>query len=393
MTAPGDHRRPPSEQPPASASLRILSIDGGGIRGVMPAVFLAALEELLAATLAQLRAGGDPAAAKWGGIEAPRIAECFHLIAGTSTGGLLTAGLTTTDASGRPKLTAADAAAVYHRHGAAIFHRPLVRNILDHFGLFAPKYPLAQLRAAIELDSVLGSGLLKDARTDVLILTYDAALPGPRSFTRWGAPGAGSTPTTPTETMVEVALATAAAPTYFDPEEVGSSRYIDGGMYAGNPALAAISMALRRTTQPVAESPADLLLISLGTGAWSAPLDYGGGGVLGWLAPRTGGEALLEALLGGSGDFANEAAHMILNGSPPSGTAGGAWWEPNLPQATLGGGPRLWRYQPTLPAPWAMDDVSKLPALTEIAQQMTAEYAAEMQRLATLLVKAGPVPA
>jgi hypothetical protein len=134
-------------------------------------------------------------------------------------------------------------------------------------------------------------------------------------------------------------------------------------------------------------------LISLGTGAWSAPLDYGGGGVLGWLAPRTGGEALLEALLGGSGDFANEAAHMILNGSPPSGTAGGAWWEPNLPQATLGGGPRLWRYQPTLPAPWAMDDVSKLPALTEIAQQMTAEYAAEMQRLATLLVKAGPVPA
>jgi hypothetical protein len=134
--------------------------------------------------------------------------------------------------------------------------------------------------------------------------------------------------------MVEVGLATAAAPTYFDPEALGSSRLIDGGVYAGNPALVAITLALRRTTEPVPSTPRELFMVSLGTGAWSAPLDYGGGGIIGWLQPRTGGEALLEAMLGGSGDFANEAAHMLLNGDAPVQDT----WEPALPPLTSAAG-------------------------------------------------------
>jgi hypothetical protein len=145
-------------------------------------------------------------------------------------------------------------------------------------------------------------------------------------------------------------------------------------------------------------------MVSLGTGAWSAPLDYGSGGILGWLWPRTGGEALIEAMLGGSGEFANEAAHLLLNGNAetaPPATApapGGAgappvWWEPNLPRASVGGGPQLWRYQPSLPGPWALDDVSKLPDLEHIAAEQVDTYADELQRLAGLLIDAGPVPA
>jgi uncharacterized protein len=395
--------RAPSDRPPRSFDFRILAIDGGGIRGVIPAKFLASLETLLGAALSRRRADSR-GAADWDGIDEPRIADCFHLIAGTSTGGLLAAGLTTTDGHGRPKLTAADAAALYRTHGAAIFHRPLLRNVVDHFELFLPKYPLEQLRKPLELDSVLGDGLLKDARTEVLILAFDAAIPGPRYFTRWGAPGAGGAPTDPTETMVEVALATAAAPTYFEPEKLGDARLLDGGVYAANPVLAAISVALRRTTDPVPLTAADLFTVSLGTGAWEAPLDYGSGGILGWLAPQAGGEALLEAMLGGSADFANEAAHLLLNGNletmpPPSqsATAGAGaglpvWWEPNLPSAAVGGGPQLWRYQPALPGPWAMDDVSKLSELEQIAAQLVQHYQAELERLAELLIDAGPVP-
>jgi uncharacterized protein len=380
-----DRLRPASDRLPESFSFRILSVDGGGIRGVIPALFLERLEALLADALA---AAPTESAARWEGIGSPRIADCFHLIAGTSTGGLLAAGLTSTGPDGRPKLTATDAANVYTTHGPAIFHSSVIEKVEQGFGLTAPKYPLAQLRTALEDPAVLGDALLKDARTEVLILSFDTSIPGLRYFTRWGQPGAGSTPTTPAETMVEVALATAAAPTYFDPEALGSSRLIDGGVYAGNPALAAITLALRRTTEPVPRTPRELFMVSLGTGAWSAPLDYGGGGIIGWLQPRTGGEALLEAMLGGSSDFANEAAHMLLNGDAPVQDT----WEPALPPAHVGGGPQLWRYQPALPEPFAMDDVSKLPQLKQIATQLADRYADELARLAARLIDAGPVP-
>ena len=352
---------------------------------MIPALVLQRLEALLAEALA---AAPSETAARWEGLGSPRIADCFHLIAGTSTGGLLAAGLTSAGPGGRPKLTAAEAANVYSAHGPAIFHSSVIEKVEQGFGVTAPKYPLAQLRTALEDPAVLGDALLKDARTEVLILSFDTSIPGLRYFTRWGRPGAGSTPTAPTETMVEVALATAAAPTYFDPAALGSSRLIDGGVYAANPALAAITLALRRTTEPVPRTPRELFMVSLGTGAWSAPLDYGGGGIIGWLQPRTGGEALLEAMLGGSGDFANEAAHMLLNGDAPVQDT----WEPTLPPAHIGGGPQLWRYQPALPEPLAMDDASKLPQLKEIATQLADRYADELARLAARLIDAGPVP-
>jgi uncharacterized protein len=381
-----DRLRPVSDRVPELFSFRILSIDGGGIRGVIPALLLERLEALLAEALA---AASGETAARWQQIGTPRVADCFHLIAGTSTGGLLAAGLTNTGGpGGRPKLSAADTAKMYTTHGPAIFHSSIVEKIKQGFGWTAPEYPLGQLRTALEDPAVLGEGLLKDARTDVLILSFDTSIPGLRYFTRWGKPGAGSTPTAPIETMVEVGLATAAAPTYFDPEALGSSRLIDGGVYAGNPALGAITLALRRTTEPVARTPRELFMVSLGTGVWSAPLDYDGGGIIGWLQPRTGGEPLLEAMLGGSGDFANEAAHMLLNGHAPVQDS----WEPALPPPHLGGGPQLWRYQPVLPDPFAMDDVSKLPQLKQIAAQLIDRYADELTRLAARLIDAGPVP-
>lgn len=384
----------------------MLSIDGGGIRGMIPAVFLTRLEELLAAELARVRA--DPSqtvlAALWTEIDEPRTADCFHLIAGTSTGGLLTAGLTAT-VNGRPKMTAAQSAAIYETHGKEIFSRPLLRNLFDHFNVIWPRYPLAQLREVIASPSVLGDAPLKDARTGVLITSYDIAARRPHFFTDWGKPGAATDPAVPPETMTEAALATAAAPTFFEPallrEADAADEMVDGGVFASNPVLAAISMALRRTEPPVPDGPQELFMVSLGTGSWERPLDRGWGGIFGWLRPREGGEALLEALLDSQADFATEAAHMMLNGwsatkLPGAGASanpgGVAWWEPNLPASSFGGGPRFWRYQALLPEPWQMDDVNKLPDLRRAGTQLADYYSAELERLARVLVEAGPVP-
>src|SRR5437763_10829280 len=79
----------------------ILSIDGGGIRGVIAALVLAEIE----------RRTGRP------------IADLFDLVAGTSTGGILAVGLTIPDGDGRPKYSAEDMVRLYEAHGAEIFHR------------------------------------------------------------------------------------------------------------------------------------------------------------------------------------------------------------------------------------------------------------------------------
>jgi len=80
-----DRLRPASDRLPEAFSFRILSVDGGGIRGVIPALLLERQEALLADALA---AAGSETAARWQALGSPRIADCFHLIAGTSTGWL-----------------------------------------------------------------------------------------------------------------------------------------------------------------------------------------------------------------------------------------------------------------------------------------------------------------
>ena len=86
---------------------RVLSIDGGGIRGIIPALVLAHPE----------RQVGAPAS------------EFFDLIVGTSTGGILALGLSLQDQQGRSPLAAKRMVALYERHGPKIFERSLWRKL------------------------------------------------------------------------------------------------------------------------------------------------------------------------------------------------------------------------------------------------------------------------
>ncbi|MEA2284898.1 MAG: hypothetical protein QOJ21_941 [Solirubrobacteraceae bacterium] len=220
--------------------MRILAIDGGGIRGLIPAVVLAALEA---------RTGR-------------RVAELFDLIAGTSTGGILACALTRpADTGGGPAFTAADLIGLYESEGPEIFHRSLLVPAGEgESRAGGERYDDAGLVAA--LLRFLGAATLSQTLTDVYVTAYE--IEHRRTFA-FSSSRAREDPAHDF-TLVDAARATAAAPTYFAPARVrdvaGEATWalVDGGLYASNPALAAVADA-----QAAGRGEVELV-VSLGTG-------------------------------------------------------------------------------------------------------------------------------
>jgi patatin-like phospholipase/acyl hydrolase len=239
---------------------RILSIDGGGIRGIIPAQILAELEERT----------GKP------------TAELFDLISGTSTGAIIALALTTPGPDSKPLWTAKDLVALYETEGPDIFHRSILRRITTLSGVQGPKYSDEQLNAV--LDTYLGDARLSDALTDVLIPAYNTQTHEPFLFRSQRA-RRNPAKDFPARDVVRAAVA---APTYFAPAEVHnptsgkSYSLIDGGVFANNPGLCAWADAHE---VGVAH---DAMMLSLGTGVQTDPLEHDqikGWGLRGW-APQ-----------------------------------------------------------------------------------------------------------
>lgn len=226
--------------------LNVLSIDGGGIRGIIPATVLAEIE----------RRTGRPAA------------SLFHLVAGTSTGGILALALTMPGDDGRPAWRAEELIDLYEREGPTIFSRSVWQRIRSGGGLVDEKYAIDGLERAFE--KYLGRRRLREALTDVLVTAYDIERRSPYFFK---STKAKADPRDDFE-IREAALATSAAPTYFSPVKLDrqpESAYlplIDGGVYANNPAMCAFAEA--RKLHPAA----DVLMLSLGTGELTRRLPY-----------------------------------------------------------------------------------------------------------------------
>jgi uncharacterized protein len=335
-----------------TARFRILSVDGGGIRGLIPALVLQALE-------ARLRKRRPDAA----------LVDYFHLVAGTSTGGLIALGLTAPTRLDSGKLVD-----LYRDRGPEIFKRSLGQKLSTVWGWTGPKYRADALRAV--LTDELGAARLAEALRELVVVSYDMAAPGPRFFKRWQALGAPERDLP----MVEVGLATAAAPTYFPAVGLDSGALVDGGVFAANPTVAAVVEALKRTTDPPAPLvPQDLLVLSLGTGRHVdrySEREVRGWGRLGWIWPRASGPALLEAIFDGQSRAADHWAHMLLNHEPGQ-----------QPDEPMGRGPRYWRLEPELPRAFALDDASDatLRVLSSAAEQLIEDRAAELDALAALL--------
>lgn len=213
----------------------ILSIDGGGIRGIIPAAFLVEIEKRT----------GRP------------VCELFDLIAGTSTGGILTAMLTLPNSLGKPKYSARQAREAYLEHGGTIFHRSLLRRVTTLGGLARPIYSPRALERMLE--KYLGQKRLHTTLTEILVTAYDMASSTPWFFKTSFAKQHRSNVDDPL--LTQVVRATIAAPTYFPPLTLEDHCLIDGGVFASNPALCAYAQA--RNMYPKEK---EFLVASLGTG-------------------------------------------------------------------------------------------------------------------------------
>jgi patatin-like phospholipase/acyl hydrolase len=219
--------------------VKVIAIDGGGIRGLIPALVLAEIEQ---------RTGRA-------------IATMADLIAGTSTGAIIACALARPDA-----MSAARIAAAYERYGPRIFDRSLIKVVTSVGGLTDERY---DDRGLVEsLRRYLGDTRLADASTGLVLTAYDLEARSALLF-RSGRDDVS---------MVEAAHASSAAPTYFEPLRLGDRTLVDGGVFAINPA--AIAYAEASGTVDV--------LVSLGTGEHTRRLPYArvkGWGALEWARP------------------------------------------------------------------------------------------------------------
>ena len=209
---------------------RVLSLDGGGIKGIFPAAVLASLEKSF--------------------LEGKSVGDYFDLIAGTSTGGILALGL-------GAGLTAEEILRMYLDEGHRVFpsnERGLVGRARRLLSAQYDRGPLDKL-----LNHRLGGKTMRESKYRLLI---------PSTEGRNGEVWVFKTPHHPDykldgdESMASVAAATSAAPTYFMPFERGGRTYLDGGIWANNPTMAALVEAL----SCFATRRDDIWILSIGCG-------------------------------------------------------------------------------------------------------------------------------
>ncbi|HYL35442.1 MAG TPA: CBASS cGAMP-activated phospholipase [Bryobacteraceae bacterium] len=324
--------------------VRILSIDGGGIRGIIPAMLLAEIEART----------GQP------------IAKLFDLVAGTSTGGILALGLTIPRCQRAPVYTAQRFVELYEHEGARIFSRSLLWTIfaIDNFTL--KKYSSRGIEQVLE--EYFGDSRLRDAVTDVLVTSYEIGRRFPFFFR---SAKARQRPDYDFLTR-DVARATSAAPSYFEPMKLATGtnsdyyNLIDGGVFANNPAACALVEA--RTTH----RDADYLLVSLGTGSLTRTLPLALAkywGAVRWVKP------LLDIVFDGVSSTVDYQMQQIL---------------PDL----TGQCQRYYRFQTTLDCHQhaALDNTSRdnITALKGLANEMIRKESDRLDELCETLTKSKP---
>ncbi|KAG5542177.1 hypothetical protein RHGRI_021892 [Rhododendron griersonianum] len=293
-------------QPPTYGKLiTVLSIDGGGIRGVIPGTILNFLESELQ------KLDGEDA----------RIADYFDVIAGTSTGGLVTAMLTAPNENNRPVFAAKDIKDFYLDNCPQIF--PQVNYPFGPFSnatkmikaLTGPKYDGKYLHNLVK--EKLGSTRLHQTLTNVAIPTFDIKRLQPTIFSSYEVRNNPSL----NALLSDICISTSAAPTYlpahnFDTKDsdgkVREFNLIDGGVAANNPIL-------KRNPDYSAIEKMDygrLLVISLGTGTAKIEEKYVANdaakwGLLGWLT-SDGSSPLIDVFSHASADMVDLHLSVIF---------------------------------------------------------------------------------
>uniref|UniRef100_A0A914D0K3 PNPLA domain-containing protein n=1 Tax=Acrobeloides nanus TaxID=290746 RepID=A0A914D0K3_9BILA len=233
------HRSRSSTEHP---TYNILSIDGGGIRGILPAVWLCELE----------RKTRRP------------IATMFDMISGTSTGGIIAAGLSMPSMSRptrlhdhlsdmqlpetcQPKYRASDILELYRTKHSELF----TADIFSLGGVFWSKYSDRGRRSLFT--DYFHDIRMADALTDLLIPAVSLQTHQIYSFTKRQPEN---------HRIFDAVMATSSAPTYFAPYEINGHSFVDGGVQANNP----IMEAYREATTKYGAQRKNVFVLSLGTG-------------------------------------------------------------------------------------------------------------------------------
>ena len=247
------------------SKIRILSLDGGGLRGIIPLLILKEIER----------------------NEGRKIHELFDLITGTSTGGIIACGLTYTKDGKTPSLTLDQLIELYTTRGHEIF--PYKTNIFSKAisginSIFNPKFSPTGLDRL--LGQYFGESTLRDMLKPTIVTSYDIKNNEVVMFKS----RLSNVSNEYNARLKDVCRATSAAPTYLPSYEMnfkGKDRLlVDGGVYINNPAMAAVADVLK--SRPEVEVK-DIECLSLGTGIYAKSLDIKttGWGMADWVKPIT----------------------------------------------------------------------------------------------------------
>ncbi|KFF28061.1 patatin-like phospholipase family protein [Chryseobacterium vrystaatense] len=256
----------------------ILSLDGGGIRGIITCIILRYIEE-------QLQYNDNPGA---------KLGDYFDLVAGSSTGGLIASIILCPDEHRKAKYSIQKGLELYAEKGGDIFQVSFWEKLVNPFGLLNEK--ISQESLEKNLNDFFGHLELKEFIKPCLITSYDIENRRAKLFNSWEA-----TLSTDNFYVKDICRATSAAPTYFSPVQIKSMygqifSLIDGGMFANNPALCAYAEARKIPFAEVlknhqkANYPGvnDMIIISIGTGIEAKPYSFRKmqkSGKLGWVNP------------------------------------------------------------------------------------------------------------
>lgn len=208
----------------AALRFQALALSGGGYRGLYTAKVLADLEQEI----------GAP------------IATRFELIAGTSIGGILALAVAM-------EIPASRMVELFEKHGAEIFKR---RFCL--WGILRAPYSSERLKELLSDDDIFGSHTLGDCKHPVIVPAINYSTGQPQLFK---TAHHANFKRDHTFSLVDVALATSAAPAYFPRHTFNNNQYVDGGLYANAPGL----LALHEAQSFLGQRPEDVYMISIGT--------------------------------------------------------------------------------------------------------------------------------
>lgn len=254
------------------SKVRILSLDGGGLRGIAPLLILKEIEQ---------RTG-------------KRIHELFDIITGTSTGGIIACGLVATLDGVNPILSVDDLIDLYKKNGDIIFPQPknrINKILVGIKSIFDPKFSEKGLSSL--LNENFSTTRLSKSLKPIIVTSYDIKNNEVVMFKSRASNIKDENGEAIYDCdMVDVCRATSAAPTFL-PSYImnysGKDRVlIDGGVYMNNPTMAAVSDLLKHGNNGEKVFLKDISCLSIGTGEYIKDLNEDKSpdwGVINWARP------------------------------------------------------------------------------------------------------------